>query len=166
MRLMIAVFALAMTLFAGQAAAQTSQPSPEALAAARDLVVASHAADRIRTFIPLMVQQLRPAIVQGRADAEKAFDVIVPILLESFNGRLQEFTDLIAGIYARNFTIAELSDITAFYKTPTGQKLLEKLPAVLQESMTSGQQFAQSLAADMQQRIVEEMKKRGYEVKL
>lgn len=166
MRLMIAAFALIATLFAGPVIAQTPQPSPQAMAAARELVIASHAADRIKAFMPLFMQQLKPAIVQGRADAEKIYDVVAPILLESFNSRLQEFTDLIAGIYARSFTVTELSDIAAFYRTPTGQKLLEKLPSVLQESMASGQQFAQTLSADMQQRVVEEMKKRGYDVKL
>ena len=166
MRLMIAVLAFVATLFAGPASAQAPQPSPQAMASARELVIASHAADRIKQFMPLVMQQLKPAVVQGRPDAEKVYDVIVPILLEGFNGRLQEFTDLIAGIYARNFSIAELNDVAAFYRTPTGQKLLEKLPAVMQDSVTVGQQFAQSLTVDMQQRIVEEMKKRGYDVKL
>ena len=165
MRLLIAAIALAVMLFtAGPASAQT--PSPEALAAARELVAASHAADQIKRVMPLLMQHLRPVIVQGRPEVDKAYDAIVPLLLGSLNGRLQEFIDVIAPIYANNFTADELRDITAFYRTPTGQKLLEKLPGVTQQSLAAGQKFGHALALDMQQRIIDEMKKRGHEIKL
>ncbi len=153
-----------MLLTAGPAPAQA--PSPEALAAARELVTASHAADQIKRVVPLLMQQLRPAIVQGRPEVDRAYDAIAPILLESLNSRFQEFIDLIAPIYANNFTASELHDIAAFYRTPTGQKLMEKLPGVTQQSFAAGQKFGQTLALDVQQRIIDEMKKRGYDIKL
>lgn len=167
MRLMIAAvaFSLSLSFATGPALAQTPPPA-DAMAAARELVVASHAADQAKRVIPLLMQQLKPAIVQGRPEVDKVYDAITPLLIESLNSRLQEFIDQIATIYARNFTVGELGDIAAFYRTETGQKLLQKLPGVMQESLGAGQQFGQVLAADMQHRIVDEMKKRGYEVKL
>jgi hypothetical protein len=171
MRLMIAAVAFSLSLLfatspAPAQAPPPEAPSPEALAAARELVVASRAADQVKRVMPLLMQQLKPAIVQGRPEVDKAYDAVTPILLESLNNRLQEFIDRIAPIYARNFTAGELGDIAAFYRTPTGQKLLEKLPGVMQQSLAVGQQFGQTLALDMQQRILEEMKKRGYDIKL
>ena len=165
MRRMIAAAAFALLFATGPAPAQTTPPA-DARAAARELVVASHAADQMKQVLPLLMQQFRPIIVQGRPEVDKAFDVITPILLESLSNRLPEFIDLIAAIYARNFTASELADVSAFYRTATGQKLLQKLPGVMQESLVTGQQFGQVLAADLQQRIVDEMKKRGYEIKL
>jgi hypothetical protein len=167
MRRIIAATALSLSLLfaAGPAPAQTPPPA-DAMAAARELVVASHAADQMKRVLPLLMQQFRPIIVQGRPEVDKAYDVITPILLESLSSRLPEFIDLIAAIYARNFTAGELVDVTTFYRTTTGQKLLQKLPGVMQESLVTGQQFGQVLAADLQQRIVDEMKKRGYEIKL
>jgi hypothetical protein len=38
------------------------------------------------------------------------------------------------GIYARYFTVDELHDMAAFYRTSTGQKALQRMPKVLGES--------------------------------
>jgi len=46
----------------------------------------------------------------------------------------------VINLYADVFTESELEEITAFYKTDTGQKSLEKLPELMQRSM----QFAQT----------------------
>ncbi|MBI3705535.1 MAG: DUF2059 domain-containing protein, partial [Rhizobiales bacterium] len=37
-------------------------------------------------------------------------------------------------IYARHFTVAEMGELVAFYKTPTGAKALRELPKVTAES--------------------------------
>ena len=50
----------------------------------------------------------------------------MPLMIEQVNSRAAELVDGIAIIYAQNFTVAELRDVTSFYRTPTGQKLLEK----------------------------------------
>ena len=36
-------------------------------------------------------------------------------------------------IYARHFTVAELHELTAFYRTPTGAKALHEIPQVMGE---------------------------------
>jgi hypothetical protein len=36
-------------------------------------------------------------------------------------------------IYARHFTVAELHELTDFYKSPTGAKALHELPQVMGE---------------------------------
>jgi hypothetical protein len=46
-------------------------------------------------------------------------------------------------LYAANFTEAELKEMTAFYKTPTGQKALQAMPEVMQRSAMLGAQLAQ-----------------------
>jgi hypothetical protein len=45
-------------------------------------------------------------------------------------------------IYKQNFTDQEISDMLAFYKSATGQSVLQKMPVVMQESMQVGQQMA------------------------
>ena len=63
------VVALGLALLCGRpAAAQSQTPPPEAMAAARELIDAAQAANNLKTLLPLVVQQLKPAIVQGRAD--------------------------------------------------------------------------------------------------
>jgi fructose-1,6-bisphosphatase II / sedoheptulose-1,7-bisphosphatase len=57
-------------------------------------------------------------------------------------------------IYARNFTAAELRDMAAFYRTPTGVKALQQLPSVTAEVtgliMPRLPVFQQELAAGIQ----------------
>jgi len=67
-------------------------------------------------------------------------------------------------MYAQNFTADELRDLTIFFRTPTGEKYVQKAPAILQQSMAIGQRFGQSIAPEMQNRIVEELRKRGHKI--
>ena len=49
--------------------------------------------------------------------------------------------------------------LLAFYRTPLGQKMIAKMPALMQDSMTVGVQWGQSKAAE----IVERLKAKGFE---
>jgi hypothetical protein len=66
-----------------------------------------------------------------------------------------------AGVYGRNFTASELREVTAFYRTPLGQKFLDKQAAITQETVTMGQEFGRSIASDLQGRVIEEMRRRN-----
>ena len=87
---------------------------------------------------------------------------MTPILLEGFQARMGELSEAVAIIYSSNFSADDLRAVTAFYKTPAGRKLLEKTPVVAQQTMAAGQKFGQSVAADMQKRIIEELRKKGH----
>jgi len=56
-------------------------------------------------------------------------------------------------IYASNFTKAELDDLTAFYKTPTGQKAAKLTPVLMAEGMKIGQDRMMARMGELQQRI-------------
>ena len=139
---------------AGPASAQS--PSPDTLAAARELIVTMRAADYFKTILP--------AIVQNRPQVERDYDAIMPLMLDSMNARVSEIIDQVAALYARNFTAAELNEVVAFYRGPTGQKFIQKLPLITQESMVIGQRFGQSIAAELRSRIVDELRKRGHDI--
>jgi hypothetical protein len=154
--LMVCLFA------ASPARAQT--PSPDAMAAARELIVTMRAAEFFKTIMPALMQTLKPAIVQNQPQVERDYDAIVPLLLEGMNARLNEVMDQIAAVYARNFTADELREAVAFYRGPTGQKFVQKMPAITQESMAIGQRFGQSIASELRGRMIEELRKRGHNI--
>lgn len=52
----------------------------------------------------------------------------------------QQLRNDVTTIYAEIFTEQELKDLITFYKTPTGQKALQKLPEIMQRSMQLAQQ--------------------------
>ena len=149
----------------GPAAAQpAATPTQDALAAARELVQVARAADQLKLILPSIIQALKPAVVQGRPEVERDFDAFAPALLDNMSARLPEFADEIVLIYARNFTPGEMREMTTFYRTPVGQKLLEKLPTVTQESMRVGQAWGQRIGEEVQNRMIEELRKRGHDL--
>ena len=163
MRGLAFVLTLAAVIAASTPVRAQSVP-PDSLAAARELVAAMKMTDQMKSIFPLMMKNLKPVVTQNRPEVAKDFDAIMPMMIDGALARTNELIDLMAAVYARNFTVDELRDITAFYRTPTGQKLLEKLPAVMQQAMTAGQQFAQTIVNDMQQRMIEELRKRGHNI--
>jgi uncharacterized protein len=157
-------------LLAGPARAQNPQPapapapaapSPESLAAARELIQVTKATDQFKLLLPNIFAALKPAVVQNRPQAAKDFDAIVPIVTAGAMGRLNDFADLLAGIYARNFSVDEIHNLIAFYRTPTGQKLIARQPVIARQSMAAGQQFGKQLVEDLRQQIDDELRKRG-----
>jgi hypothetical protein len=151
---------LAICLFAASPALSQSPP-PDALAAARELLTTIRFIDQFKAVLPLIAQNLKPAIVQNRPEAEREFDTIMPQLMDSMGARLAELSEQTAIIYANNFSADELRQITAFFRTPTGEKYLQKLPLITQQSMAAGQRFGQSVAIELRNRITDEMQKRG-----
>jgi hypothetical protein len=164
-RFMMAGFiALCLTGPDPAAAQPATAPTQDALAAARELVQVARATDQLKLILPSIIQALKPAVVQGRPEVEKDFDAFAPALLDNMTARLPEFVAEIVVIYARNFTPEEMRQMTAFYRTPVGQKLLEKLPTVTQESMRVGQAWGQRIGADVQNRMIEELRKKGHNI--
>jgi len=145
-------------------AALPQTPSAEALATAKELIRVSNAADQLKTLGPLLMKQMKPAIVQNRPQIERAYDEIMPKMLESMNSEMSAIMDATAIIYANNFTVEEMRAIAAFYSQPVGQKLLQKMPVVMQQSMQMGQKFGESLARDLDEKMRGELRKRGHNI--
>lgn len=158
-RAIMGLFVWFVLFSANVATAQTY--SPESLAAAKELIETIHLNDQIRAMLPAIVKNLKPAIVQGRGDVDIQYEAVAPKIIESFQMRLSELSDAFAIVYARNFSTEDLLALVAFYKTPVGQRLLQKTPSVTQETMTVGAKFGQSVGGKVQQRMIEELRKKG-----
>ena len=57
-------------------------------------------------------------------------------------------------IYQSEFTEAELKDITAFYKTPTGKKMAEKAGVLAIKGSSMGQQRVQEHLPELQEMLM------------
>jgi hypothetical protein len=161
-RILFVLAAVVLLALGRPAAAQTA--SPEATAAAKELVEAMRATDQLKVLMPMLMQQLKPAIVQGRAEVERDYDQMVPEMLAIVDARMGEFVDSIATLYASHFNADELSQLTAFYRGPVGQKFLQIMPRIMQDSMAIGQKFGESIALDTRNRMIEELRKRGHKI--
>lgn len=86
----------------------------------------------------------------------------MPIVQQKMGARISELEDAVAVVYASNFSAAELRDLIAFYKTPTGQKLLEKTPSIAQQTPAAGQKFGQSAGAEAQKEMTDQLRNKGH----
>jgi hypothetical protein len=156
--------ALALSLLMAAPAAAQSPPTPE-MAAARELVMTMKLSDQLRTLMPIIMKNMKSTMLVGRSpEFVRDFEATLPILMQAFETRYDEFADVVAAVYASNFTVQELQDVTTFYRTPTGQKMLERLPVVAQLSMQAGQAYGRKIAEECKQRMIEEMRKKGYDI--
>lgn len=57
-------------------------------------------------------------------------------------------------IYAESFTEDELDDITAFYRTPTGQKAARLTPVLMEQGMLLGQRAVQENLPELEQAVM------------
>jgi hypothetical protein len=146
------------------APAVPQSPSADTMAAAKELVVASRASDQLKALFPLIMQQIKPLVAKNRPEVERDFDQLMPLMLEAMNAQLNAFTEAMALVYARNFTADELRQIQAFYHTPAGQKLLERMPTIAQESMALGSKIGQAIGNELQGRMIQELRKRGHNI--
>jgi hypothetical protein len=153
------VAALQLLLAAGIARAQS--PSPDALAAARELVETMHLDDQLKAILPAVFKNMKASVVQGRAEVEREYDALVPIIMNGFQARASEIVEAAVIIYARNFSPDDLRALNQFYKSEVGQRFLQKTPIVAQELMLAGNKFGQSVAVDIRQRMIEELRKKG-----
>ena len=117
-----------------------------------------HLTDQYKVIIRDIIQTLKPSIVQGRPEVDQQYDAIAPTLVDAFQPRLSELSDIMAVIYARNVSIEDLQALVAFYKTPTGQRLIQKLPTLAGESRVA---VSRTVVGEVRQRMIEELRKKG-----
>jgi hypothetical protein len=121
-------------------------------------------ADLAKEVFPLLLVQLKPALTNGDPSAVRDFDMLAPSITASLEKRLPEFVDMIAYVYAENFTADDMRQMIAFFESPVGQKFVKKQPGLIAQSMAAGQKFGEILAADVQKNMTEELRKRGHKI--
>ncbi len=108
--------------------------------AAQDFLEASGVRTSMRdtqqVLVSAMMQPLQKLpCIDDRAEAE-----LKDLVLNSVS--YDTLKDEFVGIYAATFTEAELKELTAFNRSPLGQKALSEMPKLMQQSIAIGQQAA------------------------
>jgi hypothetical protein len=167
-------FAVAQTAPAPVAAA--AAVSPQANAAVKELLdamdvrkmmAASFA--EMEKALPQMMRAQMTAVINADpgADAEKKkaalakVEQVLPVASQAINrmfkdpALIDEMMVEIAPLYARNYTVAELKELTAFYRTPLGRKMMALSPRLSAESMAIGQRIVAPRLNGMMQEVMQ-----------
>ena len=162
-----AVLVIALLAFpaATSRAIAQSEPSAETMQAAKDLM-AIMTPDTVRQMVTGMTSQVWPSIereVRGkRSDIDQA--TLSELRTEFENIQMRYMANVMAdapAIYARHFSTAELRDMMAFYKTPTGQKSLKVMPQVMTDVFALIMPKMQGLQVQIMDAFNEVLRKKG-----
>jgi uncharacterized protein len=146
----------------GAARAQT--PSPEAMAAARELVTTLKLSDQYKALLPVILLGLKPALTQDRPEIERDYETMLPAVADAYAPFYNAMVDGIATVYANTFSVDELRQLEVFYRQPVGQKFLEKLPALRQQSVQIGEDTARKATEDLRARLTELLRQKGHKL--
>lgn len=147
--------------------AQGSAPSEE-LAAANELM-AVMSKDTIRQMVSNLTSQVWPTIERAvrakRADIDQ--NTLAELRAEFEHIELEYMANVMADapqIYARHFTAAELREMLAFYRTPTGQKSVQVMPQVLSEVFIMVMPKMQVMQAQILEVFTRVLRQRGIDL--
>lgn len=144
---LLQVIGLLLACSAMPLAAQAEPADSTRLALARQLLELNRSTEQAITSMDAMLT------------SQRALNPRIPgAFWDRFGARVHEsrddFTAMVAGIYARHFSAAELRELIAFHRTPIGQRLIELQPQISRESMEAGQQWGarigQAIAAELE----------------
>lgn len=163
--LSVAGLALGLVFAGVPAKAQTqAQPSPAAIAAAKEILAMKHASAMYANAVPNLVERTKETLIASNLNYQKDLNEVAPIVAKNLAGREREIGDGMAKAFATEFTEQELKELVTFYKSPLGQKLLTAEPKAIQDSMAFMNQWAQKFAEVVNGEFRSEMRKRGKQI--
>jgi hypothetical protein len=138
------------------------QPSAAALSTAKELVTITGTTSLFTPLVAGVIEQAKNLFLQQNPNLNKDLTEVANKMRNDLTPRLEEVNNEVARLYAARFTDPELKEILAFYKTPTGKKLLAEQPKVVDGSMKFAQDWANKLSNEVMGMMREEMKKKGH----
>lgn len=161
MKKILAVLCTACIFAVPSAFAQATAPTDPALTAAvRELMEVTGSRKMMTVMMDQMTKQMPAHMEQGmiaainankKLNAAQKKEALATVSVEVKKGvdeiittmndpvMLDELFAEMTPLYARHFTLAEIKEITAFYRTPVGAKMLRTMPALMNEAMQVSQ---------------------------
>jgi hypothetical protein len=143
---------------------RAQQPSPGAIAMARQLIKAKSPDDLYSPIVFAMIEQTKNVFLQTNPALAKDINDVSDKMQQEYKTKSEELANEVAKRYASRFTEAELKDAVAFYSTPLGKKITTQEPEIIAESLAFARQWAQQLSEEILGKMRAEMKKRGHDL--
>lgn len=158
---------VALVMWTGAASAQPAGNAPDKQKAILELMEIVGMSAMVQQMMDMsitmtfdLVRKKNPRLSEG--DMKIVSDAFSQTVRETMPGILARF----AVIYEEFFTLDEIRDINAFYRTTSGQKALKAMPQIMQRGMVVGQEWAAQTLPIVLDRVRSQMKQRGIELEL
>jgi hypothetical protein len=127
-------------------AAAPAAVDPEKLALAERLYSSMHLE---RTLRGMMANMFR-GVAGGSGDDPRARQMMSSLSV-GFDAALPGMIHAMVEVYARELTLTELRDAAAFYDSPSGQAILTKMPAMMNQFLPAALKMLPTMAAVTEQ---------------
>jgi uncharacterized protein len=159
------VLGLALAAFGEPASAQQPPPpTPSAIAAAKELLAVKNSKVLYADAVTGVIERTKTALMQSNINYQKDLNEVAVIVAKNLTGRENEIGEVMASIYAQVFTEQELKDLTVFFKSPLGQKLLTAEPRAMNASISFMKDWAGRFGEVVNEQFRAEMHKRGKDI--
>ena len=136
--------------------------TPESLAAAHELLTAMDAqATGMTMFKALRELMILNIQNQAKKPASEIAKIVDEVLMPEVELQIGGFIDILASIQASAYTIDEMHQLMAFYRSPIGQRTIELTPKIGALSFAAGQEWGQRVAMAALQKNADELRRRG-----
>jgi hypothetical protein len=138
-------------------AAASSAADPAKAADIRRLMAIVNTEEMAGGLMGAMTEQIRPVVVNSLPPGEYR-EKLVDLFLEKFRSKadMKHLLDLLAPIYDKYLSDAEIKGLIVFYQTPLGKKTLEVMPKVMAESQAEGRKWGEGLGQEAMQEVLSE----------
>jgi hypothetical protein len=146
-------------------ASLNAQAAPASEESVEKLLDASRAESLINSLYSSMEDVMRNAMTQATqgkslsAEQQRVLDAVpakfVAVMMQEMSW--QKLKPLYVQIYRETFEQEEIDGLVAFYASPAGKAMLDKMPAVMQKSMALTQPLMQSLIPKMKSAMAQAM---------
>jgi hypothetical protein len=121
-----------------------------------------HARDMMKSTMAAMTKQMHQmthAQLEKQPnlppDCEARMDKMMDDMIKDFP--VDELIQAMVPAYQKHLTKGDVDALTAFYSSPTGQKVLKEMPAMTADAMQAASGIIQKMMAQMQDRVQSEM---------
>jgi hypothetical protein len=136
-----ALVLLACLLFASISFAQQNDANaPASKADVERFLDAMHTRDMTKSMMNAMTVQMHKMVHEQvlkqpnlPADSEERLNKLTDSVYKEMP--VDELIDVMIPVYQKHFTKGDMDALVAFYSSPTGEKMVKEMPAIMSESM-------------------------------
>jgi hypothetical protein len=144
-------------------AAAPAAPSPAAVAAADRILADIGVKQSIALVVPGMMAELEANVTRTRPEIKDSLRATLKAIQPEFDATARQTYDAAATLLASEMSEQELTDVAAFFDSPSGKKYVAVTPAFLQRLANLTAPWRDQLSTDIVSRARQEMKKKGVE---
>jgi hypothetical protein len=162
--LVLAAVLAALTLVALAPPAQAQQPSPNAIALAKEIITLKGSAGGYNGVVPSVIERAKQVFLQTNFNLSKDLNEVAAKLRTDYASRAADPLNDAAKLYASRFTEQELREVATFYKTSVGKKVIAEEAQLFERSMSELDTWAGKFSEEVISKMRAEMKKRGHDL--